>query len=102
MNLNTTIYMPLMALLCTSCAVTSTATGEPGISIGDSYESVFKALEKDNRITKAIDGQGIRAEGFSAMTKDCRTKLFVFQGKAGLQLVKYEPAPQLSVAKQCK
>ena len=79
-----------------------TTTGEPGISMGDSYEKVLKTLETNNKITKLVEGKGIRAEGYSSMTKDCRVKLFIFQDKDGLQLVQYDPAPNLSVSNNCK
>jgi hypothetical protein len=78
------------------------ATGEPGISMGDSYEKVLKILERNNKITKSIEGEGIRAEGYSSITKDCRIKIFIFQGNDGLQFVKYEPAPNLSTSNNCK
>ena len=42
--------------------------------MGDSYEKVLASLKPNNNITKTIEGGGIRAEGYSAMTKDCRVK----------------------------
>jgi hypothetical protein len=36
------------------------------------------------------------------MFKDCRIKYFIFQGADGLQQVKYEPAPELSVNQNCR
>jgi len=69
--------------------------------MGDSYEKVLNTLKASNRITKEVVDNGIRAEGYSAMTKDCRIKYFIFQGADGLQHVKYSPAPNLSVEKNC-
>lgn len=80
----------------------TTTTGETGISMGDSYEKVLEILKPNNRITKTIEGSGIRAEGYSSMTKDCRVKYFIFQDNDGLQQVKYEPAPNLSVTNKCQ
>ena len=93
------LYILLIALLCVSCA---TPTGMRGISMGDSYKSVLKVLEKDYRITKVIEGEGIRAEGYLDMTKDCRIIFLVFQGKDGLQHVTYKPAHHLSVSNKCQ
>jgi hypothetical protein len=91
-----------LCVFCLSCSATLTTTGEPGISMGDSYEKVIETLKPDNKITKTIVGAGIRAEGFSTMTNDCRIKYFIFQGKDGLQHVKYEPAKHLSVDNNCQ
>jgi len=78
------------------------ATGEPGVTMGDSYEKVLETLKPKNNITKTIEGGGIRAEGYSSMTKDCKIKYFIFQGNDGLQQVTYEPAPNLSVSNNCR
>jgi len=94
-------FLPVVVLLA-SCTSMLSATGEPGISMGDSYEKVLATLKPNNKITKLIEGGGIRAEGYSEMTKDCRIKYFIFQNKDGLQQVKYEPAPNLSVNNKCQ
>ena len=96
------IYLLPLAALINSCTSMTTTTGEPGISMGDSYEKVLASLKPNNNITKTIEGGGIRAEGYSAMTKDCRVKYFIFQGDDGLQQVNYEPAQNLSVANKCR
>lgn len=96
-----TYFLPL-AVLIASCTSMTTTTGEPGISMGDSYEKVLKTLKPSNSITKTIEGAGIRAEGYSSITKDCRIKYFIFQDSEGLQQIKYEPAPNLSVANKCR
>ena len=70
--------------------------------MGDSYEKVLETLKPKNNITKTIEGGGIRAEGYSSMTKDCKIKYFIFQGNDGLQQVTYEPAPNLSVSNNCR
>ena len=70
--------------------------------MGDSYEKVLETLKQKNNITKTIEGGGIRAEGYSSMTKDCKIKYFIFQGNDGLQQVTYEPAPNLSVSNNCR
>lgn len=95
------IVLPVIALL-SACTAMTTATGETGIAMGDSYERVLAKLQADHNITKTIEGQGIRAEGYSVMLKSCRTKYFVFQGDNGLQQVTYEPAAHLSVENQCQ
>lgn len=95
-------YILPVAALLSSCTSMQLTTGEPGISMGDSYEKVLETLKPSNNITKTIEGAGIRAEGYSSMTKDCRVKYFIFQGDDGLQQVKYEPAPTLSVANKCR
>lgn len=94
---------PLLALsfFC-SASIASSMTGESGVEMGDSYEKVLETLKENNRITKTIEGGGIRAEGYSKITKDCRVKYFVFQGKDGLQQVKFDPAPHLSVENKCQ
>lgn len=94
-------FLPLAALI-TSCTSITTTTGEPEISMGDSYEKVLETLKPNNNITKTIEGSGIRAEGYSSMTKDCRVKYFIFQDGHGLQQVKYEPALNLSVTNKCR
>lgn len=98
------LFLISLVALCTSCSTmpNATTTGEVGISMGDSYEKVLETLKPNNRITKTIEGAGIRAEGYSTMTKDCRVKYFIFQGKDGLQQVKFEPAPNLSVSNKCQ
>lgn len=70
--------------------------------MGDSYEKVLDKLISNNKITKTIEGGGIRAEGYSSLTNDCRVKLFIFQGKNGLQRVTYELAPNLSLNNNCQ
>ena len=101
-------FLPVLMLL-TSCAMSLSPTGEPGISMGDSYEKVLAKLQTNHVITKEIAGEGIRAEGYSSMLNSCRVKYFIFhisyfifQGKDGLQQVSYEPAPHLSVSNQCQ
>ena len=103
-NAHMKLYLISLAVLCTSCTtmLNTTPTGEAGISMGDSYEKVLETLKPNNRITKTIEGGGIRAEGYSTITKDCRVKYFIFQGKDGLQQVKYEPAPNLPVNNKCQ
>ncbi|NVZ72799.1 hypothetical protein [Pseudomonas costantinii] len=84
------------------CASSMTVTGEPGVKMGDSYAQVLAVVSRNNAVTKQVDGQGFRAEGYSAMFKDCRTKYFLFQGADGLQRVSYEPAPHLSMNQNCR
>lgn len=93
----------LLALFMScSNSIAAFSTGEPDIEMGDSYEKVLEILKESNRITKTIEGGGIRAEGYSKMTKDCRIKYFIFQGKDGLQRVNFDPAPHLSVENECQ
>ncbi|WP_242487486.1 MULTISPECIES: hypothetical protein [unclassified Pseudomonas] len=84
------------------CASSMTVTGEPGVKMGDSYDQVLAVISRSNTVTKTVKDQGIRAEGYSAMFKDCRTKYFIFLGADGLQQTSYEPAPQLSPAQNCR
>lgn len=70
--------------------------------MGDSYESALEILQRNNNITKVIEGSAIRAEGYSSATRSCAIKYFIFLGKDGLQTVKYEPAPDLSVENRCQ
>ncbi|WP_122221773.1 hypothetical protein [Pseudomonas syringae group genomosp. 3] len=84
------------------CASSTTATGEPGVKMGDSYEHVLRVVSRNNAIIKSVDGQGFRAEGYSPLFKDCRTKYFIFQGTDGLQRVSFEPAPHLSINQNCR
>lgn len=95
-------YAILLVALCASCASLTSTTGEPGIAMGDSYEKVLGVVKQNNRITKTIEGDAIRAEGYSTLTKDCRIKYFIFQDKDGLQRVEYEPAPNLSPSNNCQ
>jgi hypothetical protein len=95
-------YPILLIALCASCASLSSTTGEPGIAMGDSYEKVLETVKRNNRITKTIEGDGIRAEGYSSLTKDCRIKYFIFEDKDGLQQVEFEPAPNLSPSNNCQ
>ena len=92
----------LAAAVLGGCASSAATTGEPGVSMGDSYQKVLAVVSRNNTVTKQVDGQGFRAEGYSAMFKDCRTKYFLFQGADGLQRVSYEPAPHLSVNQSCR
>ena len=94
-------FLPVLILL-SSCAMSLSPTGEPGISMGDSYEKVLAKLQPNHAITKTSAGGGIRAEGYSSMLNSCRVKYFIFQGKDGLQQVKYEPAPHLSMSNKCR
>lgn len=84
------------------CASSMTETGEPGVKMGDSYAQVLAVVSRNNTVIKQVDGQGFRAEGYSTMFKDCRIKYFIFQGGDGLQRVKYDPAPLLSVNQNCR
>lgn len=84
------------------CASPAAITGEPGVQMGDSYEKVLAVISRNDTVTKKVDGQGFRAEGYSATFKDCRVKYFIFQGRDGLQRVNYEPAPHLSVNQNCR
>ena len=70
-------FLPVLMLL-TSCAMSLSPTGEPGISMGDSYEKVLAKLQTNHVITKEIAGEGIRAEGYSSMLNSCRVKYFIF------------------------
>lgn len=92
----------LAAAALGGCASSAAMTGEPGVHMGDSYEKVLAVVSRDNTVTKKVDGQGFRAEGYSTMFKDCRAKYFLFQEADGLQGVKYEPAPHLSVNQNCR
>lgn len=96
------LYLLPVAIVLTSCATTLSTTGEPGISMGDSYEKVLETLKPNNNITKVIEGSGIRAEGYSSLTRDCRIKYFIFQEGDGLQQVQYEQALNLSVENKCR
>lgn len=84
------------------CASSLTTTGEPGVKMGDSYSQVLAVVSRSNTVTKTVDGQGFRAEGYSTMFKDCRIKYFLFQDGDGLQRVSYEPAPHLSLQQHCR
>ena len=95
-------YPILLVALCASCASLTSTTGEPGIAMGDSYEKVLGVVKQNNRITKTIEGDAIRAEGYSRFTRDCRIKYFIFQDEDGLQRVEYEPAPNLSPSNNCQ
>ncbi|NVZ35966.1 hypothetical protein HX779_28655 [Pseudomonas sp. A4002] len=84
------------------CANSMTTTGEPGVKMGESYEQVLAVVSSNNTVTREIDGEAFRAEGYSETFKDCRNKYFIFQGANGLQMVKLEPAPHLSVSQNCR
>ncbi|NVZ17876.1 MULTISPECIES: hypothetical protein [unclassified Pseudomonas] len=84
------------------CANSMTSTGVPGVKMGDSYEQVLAVVSRDNTVTRKIDGQGFRAEGYSQTFRDCRSTYFIFQGADGLQMVSHEPAPHLSVSQNCR
>jgi len=94
--------LTLAAAALGGCASLAAATGEPGVDVGDSYQKVLAVISRNNTVTNKVDGQGIQAEGYSTMFKDCRVKYFVFQGADGLQAWKYEPAPHLSVKQNCR
>ncbi|KIH84138.1 hypothetical protein UCMB321_2138 [Pseudomonas batumici] len=72
------------------------------MKMGDTYAQVLAVVSRNNTVTKQVEGEGFRAEGYSPMFKDCRTKYFIFQGADGLQRVSFEPAPQLSVNQNCR
>ena len=91
----------LSAIGLTGCANSMTSTGVPGVKMGDSYEQVLAVVSRDNTVTKKIDGEGFRAEGYSQAFRDCRSTYFIFQGADGLQMVSHEPAPHLSVSQNC-
>ena len=104
-NLRNGLYGAALALAATAlggCASSVAITGEPGVNMGDSYQSVLAVVSRNNAVTKQVDGQGFRAEGYSGMFKDCRVKYFLFQDADGLQRVSYEPAPHLSVNQNCR
>ena len=92
----------LAAAALGGCASSAAITGEPGVNMGDSYQKVLEVVSRNNTVTRQVEGQGFRAEGYSAMFKDCRTKYFLFQDGDGLQRVSYEPAPHLSVSQTCR
>ena len=92
----------LAAATLGGCTSSTAITGEPGVNMGDSYQKVLEVVSRNNTVTKQVDGQGFRAEGYSAMFKDCRVKYFLFQDADGLQRVTYEPAPHLSVSQNCR
>lgn len=92
----------LVASALGGCASSAAITGEPGVKMGDSYHQVLDVVSRNNAVTKEVDGQGFRAEGYSPMFKACRTKYFIFQGADGLQRVTYEPAPHLSMNQNCR
>jgi len=96
------IVLVLAAAALGGCASWTTATGEPGVDVGDSYQKVLAVISRNNTVTNKVDGQDIQAEGYSTLFKDCRVKHFVFQGADGLQAWKYEPAPHLSVKQNCR
>jgi hypothetical protein len=92
----------LSAIGLAGCANSMTSTGVPGVKMGDSYEQVLAVVSRDNTVTKKIDGEGFRAEGYSQAFRDCRSTYFIFQGADGLQMVSHEPAPHLSVSQNCR
>lgn len=104
-DVRNSLYATLLVLAASAlggCATSAAITGEPGIQMGDSYQKVLAVVSSNDTITKKVDGQGFRAEGYSATFKDCRVKYFLFQGTVGLQSVKYEPAPHLSINNNCR
>lgn len=92
----------LAAAALGGCASSAAITGEPGVNTGDSYQEVLAVVSRNNTVTKQVAGQGFRAEGYSTVFKDCRTKYFLFQDADGLQRVTYEPAPHLSLSQNCR
>ncbi|MFL1503300.1 hypothetical protein ACI77J_17140 [Pseudomonas sp. O64] len=92
----------LAAAALGGCASSMSVTNEPGVKMGDSYAQVLAVVSRNNTVTKQVEGQGFRAQGYSKMFQDCRTKYFIFQGADGLQMVSFEPAPQLSVEQNCR
>jgi effector-binding domain-containing protein len=94
-------FLPLVAFLV-SCASVTETTGESGVSMGDSYEKVLEKVKANNKITKMDGSTYIVAEGYWSTSKDCRVKYFIFQDKDGLQQVRYQPAPNLSVKDGCR
>ena len=104
-DLRTGLYgtaLVLAAATLGGCTSSTAITGEPEVNMGDSYQKVLEVVSRNNTVTKQVDGQGFRAEGYSTMFKDCRTKYFLFQDGDGLQRVTYEPAPHLSVSQNCR
>lgn len=43
----------------------SPISGEPGVNIGDSYQKMLAVVSRKNAVTQQVDGQGLRAEGYS-------------------------------------
>ncbi len=91
-----------MGLVGCASPPSPSATVEPGVEMGDSYAEVLAVVGRHNTVTKAVEGQALRAEGYSPMFKDCRSKYFIFLGDKGLQQVRLEPAPHLSVKRNCR
>ena len=50
----------LAAAVLGGCASSAATTGEPGVSMGDSYQKVLAVVSRNNTVTKQIDGQGFR------------------------------------------
>lgn len=46
------------------CASSATITGEPGVNKGDSFQKMLGVVSRNNSVTKQVDGQGFRAEGY--------------------------------------
>jgi hypothetical protein len=102
MNRRSLIAAALIAIGTASCAIMPQPTGEPGISMGDSYEKVLSVIEKRDKITLVKEGEEIQAVGYSALMRDCREKKFRFQGKDGLQWVTLKPAQNLQNELTCR
>jgi hypothetical protein len=89
MNYRSLFITILTTIGIASCASMETPTGEPGISMGDSYAKVLSKLEKKEKITFAKEGEEIQTFGYSELFKSCREKTFKFQGDGGLASVAY-------------
>jgi len=74
----------------------------PGVKMGQSYAQVLAVVSRNNAVTKRVEGEGFGAGVSSPLFEACRIKYLLFQGAGGLQMVKYEPAPQLSVNQNCR
>jgi hypothetical protein len=95
------ILIGCLVLCITACQSMTTTTGYPGLDYGDSIEEVAIAVGERDRIIQK-DDSNLVAIGVWELTKDCRKKIFVFYPGQGLQQIKYEPAPELSVANNCE
>lgn len=106
-NLRNGLYGAALALAATAlggCASSAAITGEPGVNMGDSYQKVLAVVSRNNTVTKQVDGQGFRVEGYSGMFKDCRVKYSPCSRTPMVSVasVSYEPVPHLSVNQNCR
>lgn len=83
-----------------ACQSITSTTAYPGLNHGDPIQKVLEVVGKNDRIVEKSELKVV-AYGKWDLLGDCRKKTFVIYENQGLQEVRYEPAPELSIENNC-